>query len=440
MNKRTTISAFTWLVIAALVVRLFVPANALDRVYSYDLVGGSLWLKIHPGSYMLFAAAFFALLSGKARLAAPYVRPILALLIVTALCGLSCILRGATTAIGLLVDNFLCTAAGLFCLSQLSDQDRRTVFSALMAGMVVNSLMLFYEFFSHNVTFKPPVVYSAYYFRPYALLNHPLNNGLYLVAGIPAATLLRRPFYFNMGLALLFLLATFASGARLASIVAVPTLIGAYVIASRRATRSSAVTQRINLMLVGITAMAIPLAIILALTSGFGYRFATSLFDVSAQTRVNVYTLLAHLDGTALLQGVGVQQMNIYATSLLNELVESPLVVAIFMFGAPLGLLFLGVMLYALYEAAIRADVSVKLMAIAFVVVGSGNNVFVGKTPALFYALALAYTSLAFVRRPEAAARAKGITDADRRRALYAARRAGLARPKAAPSQTAPIA
>ncbi len=433
MNERDqkgAVQGFTWLFIVSLLVRLFVPANGLDRLYSYDLLGGSPFLKIHPGTYMMLGATIIAPFIGKARLGKPYLAPVMALLATTALCGLSCILRSSTTALGLLIDNLICAAAGLFCLAQMGDEDKRMVFVSVMAGMALNCLLIFYEFFSHNVTFKPPIIYSAYYFRPYALLNHPLNNGLYLVAAIPAATLLRRPFYFTMGLAVFFLLATFASGARLASIVAVPPLFAAYLLASRRATTSSAATQRINLMLVAITSIALPLAIILALTSGFGYRFANSLFDVSAQSRVNVYALLAHLDTKSMMQGVGVEQMNLYASRLLDELVESPLVVAIFMFGLPLGLLFLGVMIYTLYEGARRADLSMKLLSVVFILVGAGNNVFVSKTPALLYALVLVYTSLSFSRIAESALK-KPMTDADRRRALYAARRSGQASPAA---------
>ena len=110
--------------------------------------------------------------------------------------------------------------------------------------------------------------------------------------------------------------------------------------------------------------------------------------------------------------------MTLYASSLLNELVESPLVIAIFMFGLPLGLIYLGVMAYALYEGARTADLRVKILVIAFLLVGASNNVFVSKTPSLLYALVLVYGAAAFRRSPDLKARAA--SDADRRRHRYA--------------------
>ena len=417
--------ATPWLVMVALLVRLFVPANALDRFYNYDLNGGAAWMKIHPGSYLIFGLCLVILCRRKPSFRGPVRRTILALLGVVVGCGLSCVLRGATTALGLLVDNVLCAAAGLFCLSQLGRAGKRLVVCAILAGMTLNALMIFYELVSHAAVIKPPTTYSAYFFRPSGLLNHPLDNGLYLVAAIPAATLLRRPFYINMGLALIFLLATLAAGARLASIIAAPTLIVAGVLTARRAATTSPVRQRITLMLAITATIGLPLVLFIAAQSGLGYRFGGDLLDVSARTRWNVYALLAHLDGKSLLLGAGVDQMNLYASHLLNELVESPLVVAVFMFGLPLAIVYLGAMIYALYQGARLADLRVKVLAAAFVLVGAGNNVFVSKTSALLYALILVYGSLAFL--PERAAAPRAMTDADRRKALYAARRWGTA-------------
>ena len=289
-----------------LLVRLFVPGSVLDRLYNYDLVGGAPWMKIHPGTYMMLALAGLVLARRGPRLRLPFRRAVLALLTAAFVCALSCILRGSTTALGLLVDNMLCAAAGLFCLAHLDAPGMRLAVCAVLGCMTLNALMIFYEFAARTNVFKPVATYSAYFFRPTGLLNHPLDNGLYLIAAIPAATLLRRPLYVNMGLALIFLVASFAAGARLASILAGPTLIGAGLIAARQATQASPNRQRINLMLAIAAAVALPLALLLALEGGVGYRFGGDLLDVSARTRWNVYALVGHLDAKSLMLGAGV--------------------------------------------------------------------------------------------------------------------------------------
>ena len=413
--------AFAILFVFALVVRLFVPATALDRLYNYDLVGGAGWMKIHPGSYLIFACALFALVRRRAPLSRPSRGAIKVLLGMVAVCGLSCILRGSTTALGLLVDNPLCAAAGLLCLTQLDAEGKRLAVHAVLAGMGLNALLIFYEFFSRTTLFKSSVLHSAYFFRPSGLLNHPLDNGLYLTAAIAAASLIKQPLPTRVGLALLFFLATLGAGARVASIIALPTLLASFAAAARDETGASAKRQRMALLALAFTALALPLAVGVALGGGMGYRFAGALFDVSARTRLNVYALLTHLDPKTLMLGVGVDRMTLYAANLLNERVESPLVVAIFMFGLPLGLLYLGAMIYALYEGAKTGDLRVRLIALAFVVVGADNGVFVSKTPALLYALVLVYGALAFLPQTKPAFRS--VSDADRRRAAYAARR-----------------
>ncbi|MFD1191987.1 VpsF family polysaccharide biosynthesis protein [Phenylobacterium conjunctum] len=375
----------------AILVRLFVPANFLDLFYSYDLSGGGVLIKIHPGTYLLGCAALFATPLPHALGQKPLVASATILFGTSAICGLWALAGGKTLAVGFLLDAEIAAALGLFALSRLTARQRKRLFSVLLLSMMINAGILLIEFVTHT-----PFVARRNLLRdprPFGILNHPLVNGLYYASLVPLVFLLNRPLLERMAIAGIFAAATFVSGARFASLFVLAGLAAAYIAAAQREQiRQARAGEAVNFQII-LGLIVLPIFLIIGASSGLAYRFSSSIYDVSAKTRVDNFVILKYIDTKSFLIGAGNELLTSYANSVLNQLVENPFVFLIFMFGAIIGGIFLAGVLWSMYVILRTRPPLAWISATVFVLVGLSNNALVSKTPVLLYFMTILVTA-----------------------------------------------
>jgi hypothetical protein len=360
--------------------------------YNYDLtVGGSIFLKIHPGTYLLGLCALWIGVAGKS-----YDRRIRKAALVIAstavLMAVWCVSWGHTLSLGFLLDALFTAGLGLFCVSYLDENDQRGIFKIILFGVFVNGAVAMLEFATH--TRLLPYPYREPRFRPAALFSHPLTSGLIMATAVPLVMGLRNSMIMRGLMASFLIVAIMATGARMATIGSFGGFILAYAVAAKESggAGGDARRQMMAILQLIIVVLAIPTIVALSLLNGLGYRFAGTFFDESAKTRVDAFTLLRYMDAKTSWIGTGAEALIKNTHFLLGGRMESPFVIAAYQFGIPVALLFA---LFAGITFAILVRRSPLLMLSAFVFfsVGLSNDALVGKTTLWMYALLLAATA-----------------------------------------------
>jgi hypothetical protein len=380
---RDHVSTFGLFVITATLVRVFVLGSILDLFMPYTATGGFILAKISPGSYLLLAAAAWAML----RRPPPLDTGVVAALVLasTAVIGLALAFLSKTSSAGFLIDAVLAASACAYAVSALTPHERLILARSLLIGLVCNAGLLAFEFATHVRLLPYP--YREELFRPTGLLSHPLLNGLFYAVSIPLAFVVGRTLLTRRLYAGVFLVATFISGARTASIVAAAVFVASLFLAFLRERR---VTALVYLLLVALLS---PLFVMLGQASGLGYRLQNSLFDNSARTRINIYQLLKYLGPGSMWRGVGMDTLSDWSLRVLHERsVESSIVVAIFMFGAAFACIYLLMMLATMATAAWSSSWLGRLAVATFLVISATNNCLVSKDPALVFLVAAIFS------------------------------------------------
>jgi hypothetical protein len=226
-----------------------------------------------------------------------------------------------------------------------------------------------------------PYPFQELSFRPTGLTEHPLVLGLFNAVGVSFVAAPRWRGAAKAVAIMIMLLGAFASGARVASIVAAASAL--FAIASHDWPSASPQARfRIKAIVLLAVALAIPVALIALPSLGLFERFQNGLIDESALARVNIYRLFELVSWKEILLGTdigNVRRLALYHFDL--EFIESSLVMFVFQFGlvgTVIFLLFLARTFLVLLSGASRY---VVIGTLAFFIIAFGNNSLSTKTP-----------------------------------------------------------
>lgn len=387
-----------WLVsglVLGIIVRILGQANLL-RPIGYGDQGGNPLTKISPGTYILILVWLRSVFTKPKSQSLQFGFAIATLAAVVVSGVVLAIVTGQSVAIGYLFDSYLVTIIGLHLLGKLDDRGRNVVMDAFIWTLAANSVMLFAEY-ALKTRFIPAPLEAAngHIFRPAALLNHPLTSGLFYATAVPLVMLWRKPLIIRLAFALLFTVCVFASGARVASVLAGAAFLSSFGIALSRERPTTTVGQTWVLSQALIIAGIVPIVVMVGMATGLGERLALGFADKSANTRVWQMGMLQYLDAHQMMVGVGNLTAADWSFRLFQtKSVESSIVMGVFMYGLPFTVLYHALVFLALFSIAWRGDMLIKISLAVFAVGSMTNNTLGTKNPAIFYALMFAAAAL----------------------------------------------
>ena len=375
------------LLLLSLIMMVLLPGILLDRFgIFYTRIGGAMWEKIHPSTYICLLAVLAAAFARAdpmrfvVYLARQEPRVMLFFAGLVAIALTTFMLEGIAE-LGFLLDTFFVPAMIAMILSVTPPATRRLIFKTIVALVIANAIVGIVET-ALQEQFIPPTnadgsPYFDLQFRPWALLQHPLNNALVTATTLIIAYPMIRSSLWRLALLLLLLTALFAFGGRaaFAGSVAALTLMLAAALGGGLLSRRFTYGQSIYVL---VLVMAVPmvLAVLLA-TTNIGERIADNLsWDSSAETRLQVYRLLDMMSGQDLWFGIGSRRLAEMSSAIGGQgiIIENFWLVLL----ARLGLLqfVLFVAIFALFLSRLwqGAAGNVRLGLVLFMLVASTNN------------------------------------------------------------------
>jgi hypothetical protein len=398
-----------WLTIAGIVCFFLFSGMFLDaHGWPYTLAGSPLPLKIHPGSYFIFAALLLTLLRENPvfflyRLAVTlpahfiYLTTIVGLIVYM-------LLRFGTNGASFMVDLYLVPVFVAILLARLRTEFLARLFLAAILYLTLNSVIGIVEYATHSrltpylVDGKPVV---EQYFRATATFGHPLQNALMTAVGLLVLPALRGRRILMLSCALVMAVSLFAFGGRSALVVvliftAILTPFWAMRAIVQRAYSYQELvgTTMAGLILVGLAIEA------LAIFGGSTRIFSSLHWDESANTRIiglRVFDMVSPID---VVFGIG-QQGILERTQLLASYygiigLENSWLLLLLIFGA-VGLAFFLVALLAwLREILKGAPAAAYLSALGYFAIASTNNTLAAKDCSLVQLTILLYGARAY--------------------------------------------
>ncbi|MDB5244017.1 MAG: hypothetical protein JWP57_4643, partial [Spirosoma sp.] len=214
---------FVLLVVTGILLRGGLSPFLWNSIVPYQEPGGSLLVKIHPGSYLLATLAAWVFLAKARARAALWSAAGAAAMVLTAGIGLLlglALVRGQTSSAGYLVDSILIAPAIILCVLPMTNDQKDRVVKAVIGLALANSAFSLLQVVlqSHIVPF--PYFAPGVDFRASGLLGHPLLTGTqHVVAILLLQTTAASPRF--KAIATAFLLLGILSGqARIATILA----------------------------------------------------------------------------------------------------------------------------------------------------------------------------------------------------------------------------
>lgn len=379
----------------------------------YDIPGGNILFKIHPGTYVLGLAYVAALLPGNPVRTlfsdmAQYPAWLFYGFVVLLLIVYSALMFGIAEA-AFIPETLLMPLIVAGLLSHLRPVTRARAFLWTIALLAVNSGIAIGEGLTqtHLVPYlidgKPA---HEEIFRATALGGHPLANALVTVTYMFAATLLlRRHKILGVLVILLFGLALLAFGGRVAFVVSV--LVGSlwlFVHLIRIIPDpDTGVTEKLGVVILSIFVLAAGIA--LTIVSDLGGRiFQGFQMDSSARSRFALFDVFSLIDAIEFMFGVGpvgIEQLmrTLRFTSGLTSTIENFWVLWVLHFGA-VGFLAVTVSLFWFFRTLLRAaPTAIWLTALVFLIAASGNNSLGAKNKGLTYLVIAIMGGAAFAAR-----------------------------------------
>ena len=283
--------------------------------FNYESAGGVVFEKIHPATWLIFAALAL-LLAGLRRPsgfldAVMRANPGLLVFVIAFVILFQHIVLVQRLAFTPIIDTFLAPLALLLCLARLPSERREFLEKLLHAMMFANAMLGLYEFASGwRLTPFTPTASGIEFetdWRSSAFMGHPLTNamttGVYALVlaqgGGKALAPLLRP-----AALVIQLVAMVAFGGRASLVILFGMLGVAALLGAGRLGRGA----RVNLVQIGLLFAAIPLAAIIidqAIASGFFDRLIERFVDDkgSAKSRVVLVQILNQFSWSELLIG-----------------------------------------------------------------------------------------------------------------------------------------
>jgi hypothetical protein len=354
--------------ISALVVFLIftISAPLLNQVMPYSLPGGSVFAKFHPASYL--AALLLLLVVADRHSGRPGDRHLFFVLgsFLFIIAWLASRDKGALAA--MVIDIHVVPAILVLALSRLTDIQLKRIVSLFIWVAAANAIIVIAEFASQATIL--PVAQSARFFRPGALLGHPIMAGTVLYCAMflvslgftSAAT--RRP------LLLLLLLGVAFCGVR--GPLAIATVILLVYLVRSLSTNRSAVSFAWDLGLLLLLAAG---ALLAAGTGAFDRIMEIGLWDESASSRFEIFEVLRLLSPYQLWNGVDGYDLGeflaIQTTG--SQLIENAFVLVALHAGLPVAAALAAALLLLHVRAMLKSPVfAVVVFVVAFTTIGFG--------------------------------------------------------------------
>ncbi len=380
-DNRAVLRYWFGLFCALVLVRFLLNANLLDKIVNYSADGGSIVTKIHPSTYGIFAVLIGTLVTTRIELGEWELRAIRALMLFVAVMvaiAIFAVLLGHSGSIGYLVDSYLAACASAALMLFFPPAWRERLGSMLLVFISISAILGIIEFVLRRRFLPYP--YEELAFRPTGLTEHPLVLGLFNAVGISFVGASRwRGSAKTIAIAIM-LLGAFASGARVASIVAGLSAIAAIVLHEWPSSSAQTRFRMKSLMLLTV-AMAVPVALIVLPALGLFGRFQNGLIDESALARVNIYRLFDLVSWNEILFGTDISNIRHLALFHFDlEFIESAFVMFIFQFGLFGMIIFLLSLARTYWVLLSGAGRHVIIGAMAFFAIAFGNNSLSTKT------------------------------------------------------------
>jgi len=357
-------------------------ANILDKVINYSADGGSIVEKIHPGTYGIIAVLIAVLLTTRIELNSWELRALRGLVLFAAvifMLAIMMMLLGHTGSLGYLFDSYLAACASGALLLLFPQAWRRLLATSLLIYITVGAVVALGEFALRTRLLPYPL--EEHSFRPTGLSEHPLVLGLFNAAAISLVAATEwKPAAKTVALIVL-LLGTFASGARLASIVASLSSLAAIALHEWPNARSDT-RIRMKALIFIVAGLAVPAVLAILSQLGLLERFQNGLFDESAMARVNIYGLFDLVSWNEILFGADIGYIRKLALDHFDlQFIESSIVMFVFQFGLFGMVVFLLVMARTFIVLLSGASRFVIAGTVAFFTIAGGNNSLTTKTP-----------------------------------------------------------
>jgi len=410
LQRDESCSAQGLLVVCALAIEFCVSANLLTWAgVPYMTDGGALPLKIHPGTYVLFAAflvhcarqgrpsGFFWTVVGQDRWLAVYLIAIL-----TCLCY--ALLTTGTGNLIVLIDTFLPAGLTAAVLQNASRRELDALRRLLQWGVMLNAILALGEAAAH-ASLVPLYLNSTEYqapveeFRPTALYDHPLTGGVMTMIGLalPPRHVVLRGLYtcVLLGAMLAFGGRVAAAAVAMSWVFLVCFDLGRRVLRRDRRAAHLCVSY-LGGVLIGTGCLAA------ALCAGLGSRLTRHLYwDPSAQVRLAQWTLISELTPSQLVFGTARKDLIALLDPLwLNygvEVIENFWLLMFASLGAAGFLIFLAGFSSLLCWCWSRTTLHGRVLLVAVILVASTSNS-LGRKSTLLVGLVAAISCLSVER------------------------------------------
>lgn len=356
--------------------------------------GGSLIVKLHPGTYLSACAMAARLAAGGNPLHSiwqlSWRQPSLALYIgaIMYCCVHEMMLTGSGGLV-MLLDTFLPAGMIGVALSGITMAESARLVAILRALLLINAALALGEVATHShvIDIVDPAAEPNAEFRPVALYDHPLTGAAATMMGVGLGPCARRAPVGSLVYAICMFAALLAFGGRVALALAVLAALGHYACRFVRRAAASCLAAADLALPIAAAAAALPLAW-MAAANGLADRLMAHLYwDPSAQTRVEEFRLLALLRPEQILFGTGRIEM----TALLEPMrlaygvdaIENFWLVMFLILGAlgfPAFILGMAALLHWLWRCT---DAAGRAMTICLLLAASSSNSLGHKSPLL---------------------------------------------------------
>jgi hypothetical protein len=374
---------------------VFTSGAILNLLYPYTSPGGSLFAKIHPGTYLLgFSVVWLASRTGIAGILPRDTGHFWAgqFALTVSLIGLINFLKFGPSGAAYILDTLLAPALAVIIMTHLSPEQRVRLAKLVFVVLFINALAAIAEFLVQTNIF-PREREGGIYFRASGFLGHPLNNGLITAPMLPLLLLTDWRPSRKLIVAGVYVIAILGFGARSALGVGLITLAIAMFLAG-----CSLISQkRMPLWILTAVPWGLVIALasltILLLGTNFGTRFVErGVMDENAAVRVNSFNLLSYLTDAQLWNGIDIT----YYQLLLEKypdltIIENFWINLLVNFGIPIFFAFVASLFWFLYGLQRRQPILTTLSALSFLLIASTNNSLSTKSSALIIFVVAAY-------------------------------------------------
>ena len=386
-----------WCFASGVVAHVLLSAPSLFYLgIMYDAPGGSVLEKIHPGIWLVLLADVLMLASqgNPLRLAVSRLGedPLLGTYVVFQTMTVAwLVLRhggaGAINVFGTLILPYFC----VWLIGKLDARRQHRLLAIIVGLLVVNTLIGIAEsivqvkFIPFRMGGKQESLED--FFRPSALLGHPLTNSMVTAILLPAPLYLRIAMAWRVGLMVLLWVGTITFGGRTGFVLST-LAYGLYFPAwlALKAVRGRFTYLQLTGGAVGAVLIIIVVAMVV-LSTGIGERiFQTLVWDGSANVRVQVWRVFDYISDQDLMTGVSPSTIIAIGTTMGlgdTEAIENFWLVLLLQTGWLAFPVFLIGILCAFAWMWRESSGSMRVAVLLFIAIGSSNNSLATKTPVM---------------------------------------------------------